>query len=307
MFFAPRPQPVYYNNDNNGGCFGFLAIFIVIAILAIAIGYYILLFFIGLGLLVGGVFALVIYIRALSDAIKMMAARGIGSNKLMGVIGAILKLMLDVTVCSVRETMTVVSNCFNKFLNYRVLSFQKWMWLTVTLTVMACEVIFVVWVTMFELALIAAIITLILHVIAIILAGCTLVALCYTAVLAFKDMIGNIANYTRMDHFVFSSASSYGALVRSFLSLFRAQWNYIKGECSDTAARAQGFFALSGINKIFSFQKWFYIAAGITVALVALTYSLIHLVLYTVAFLCVWIANLFWTTGATIVRCFRRP
>ena len=302
-------MPYYYYqppHDDNAGCFGFLAIALIILFMAIYIGAYILLFFLGLGLLVGGVFCLIIYVRALRDAIQQLSsAPPIGRNRLTSIIKGYFVLMYNVTVNSVRETMTVVSNSFNKFLNYRVLSFQKWMWLTVVATVAVGEVFFVIGITLLQIAVITFVLTCIFYLLLAYMILNSLAALGYTSVLAVTDMIRSITMYQRMDHFVFSLDSSYSDLVNSFRLLFAGKKEYVKAVFSETAMRARNFFAYSSANKIFSIQKWFYLACGLVMFVTAIIYNVVFMVLYSVAFLLIWIVNLLWTTIATLIRLIR--
>ncbi|MBR3894594.1 MAG: hypothetical protein IKJ35_05545 [Clostridia bacterium] len=296
FYYGPPPR-----QDRDGGCFAFLAIFIIIAIIAAVIGWYILLFFLGLGLAVGCVFSLIIYIRALVSAIQELAAAPPhASNKLLTVLKGYGILLLKVLANSFRETMTVVSNSFTKFLNHRVLSFQKWMWLTVVLTVSVCEVLFLIAAIMFQFVLVSAILMLIFYLIVAVLLINLIAALGYTTVLAVADLIRNIGVNQRMDHMTFSSLSTFSAWLQAPGLLWKSEKSFFRTVIADTALRARTFLAYSGAHRLVSVQKWFDLTCAIAIWVVAAVFSLVFTLCYLIAFLAVWIANLFWTTGVVL-------
>ncbi len=300
FYYAPPPR------DRDGGCFAFLAIFIIIAIIAIWIGWYILLFFLGLGLIVGCVFALIIYIRALVEAIRELAAAPpYASNKLLTVLKGYGMLLVKVIANSFRETMTVVSNSFTKFLNHRVLSFQKWMWLTVVVTVAVSELVFLLAVIMFQFALVAAILTLIFYAVLTVLAINMIAALGYTAVLAMMHLIKNVGTYQRMNHFTFSSISTFSAWLDAPRLLLASEKEFFRAMIEDTSLRASTFFAYSGAHRLISVQKWFNLTCGLAIWIVTIALSLAFTVCYLIVFLAIWIANLFWTAGAVLLNRLR--
>ena len=297
FYYAPPPR------DRDGGCFAFLAIAIVIGIIVAVIGWYILLFFLGLGLVVGCVFALIIYIRALVAAIREMAiSPPHASNKLLTVLKGYGVLLLKVIANSFRETMTVVSNSFTKFLNHRVLSFQKWMWLTVVVTVAVCEVIFLFAMVMFQFALVSAILALIFYVIVAVLIINMVASLGYTAVLAVSDLIKNIGIHQRMGYFTFSSVSTFSAWLSAPRLLMASEKDVFRSMIEDVSLRAHTCMAYSGAHRLVSVQKWFYLTCALAIWIISAVVSLAFTVFYLIAFLAVWIANLIWAAIAALLR-----
>ena len=299
MYYYGPPQPS--PGEQFGGCMTVLVILGIIFALVLYFGYFVLLFFLALGLLIGGVFSLVIYIRSLIDAIRELAASPpYASNKLLSILKGYALLVLKVTVNSFKETMTVVTNSFYKFLNYRVLSFQKWMWLTVVVTVAVCEVLFVIAISLLQVVVITALLYIIFWLVVAVLALNIIAALGYTLVLAFVDMLRGITTYLRMDHCTFSSSSTYPALIGAWGLMAQGKKDYIRTVWGDTIMRVRNFFTFSGAHRVLSIQKWFYLASGITMLICSIALNLVFLILYSIVFIPVWIVNALWTTGVVI-------
>ena len=292
-----------YYDDRNAGCFGALAILIIIAVLAIYIGAYVLLFFMGIGLAVGLTFSLIIYVRSLINAIKSLSMSApSASNSLLKIIKIVFVLFYQVMVNSIRETMTVVSNSFTKFCNYRVLSFQKWMWFTVVVTVTVCEIIFVIAVIALEAALIFAVCYVLFAIICAVLLVDLIVALVYDSVHCIKDMINGIRLYQRMDHFTFSTASTYATLLGSWKILMEGKKLYVKSIIPATVSKTKLMWAMSGAYRIISVRKWFYIASSLVMGVVSFALNFVFMLSYTLVFTLIWIANAIFTTGVVLFR-----
>ena len=297
----------YYDRDDNAGCFGFLAVAIIIGILAIYIGAYILALFLGLGLAIGLVFSLIIYVRSFIDATRQLRGSWTGaSNSVLAVIKAVTELLYRVTVNSITETMTVVSNSFTKFLNCRVLSFQKWMWLTVVITVSVCEVIFVGCVILLEVSIALAILYIVFMVIMAVLFIELVVATVYDGVLIISDLAKNVSMYQRMDHFDFSYYATYSTLIGAWKNLIDGKREYVRSTYRDMFSRTVYLWAMSRAYKIVSIRKWFYIAASLVMCLLSHVINMVFMLLYTVAFIIIWIANAFFTTAVVLIRKVRK-
>lgn len=292
--------------ERYGGCLGFLVILGILIAVAAVFGFYVLLFFLGVGLFIGLVFSLSIYIRSLINAIRQLAASPpVASNAPFAILKGWVMLFVGVTKNSIGETIQVVQNNFQKFLAYPIISFQKWMWLTVTVAVAVCEVIFIIAISLLQVGICVSLAFIIACLVGAALLICIVAALGYTAVIAIMNMVKNIPLYLRMDHCNFSSASCYRDLGAAWGLMFHSSKGYISAIWEDTSLSVRNFFALSGASGFLSPLKYFYLATSLTVILCCGIFNILFLILYSIAFILVWIANALWTTVVTVFRRIR--
>ena len=296
-----------YRDDDNAGCFGALGILAVLGIIVAYVGMYLLLFFLILGAAVGWIFSLIIYVRAFIDAVKQArASQSFASRIVLELLKACVTLFYNVTVNSIRETMTVVSNSFTKFLNHRVLSFQKWMWLAVVICVIGCEITFVIGIILLQAALIFFLVVLVFY--ALLFVGLIYLAasLCYTAVLAVRDIIDNIKRNQRINYFDFSAYASYRTLLDSFRRYICTQFDYIRDAYNQTVSRVSDLWNDSKFYGIISIRKWFYLTSFLTMGVVSVAFNAVVLLACAIMYAVLFIVNVLWTTVMTLINLIRR-
>lgn len=142
---------------------GFLAkIFIVLAIIAIIlliagfISWYILLAFLAVGVLIGLVYAIRSYIRGCITAKRsLISYTSAHTGKLAEIFDKVLYFNIETAKNAFIENKSVASNALSKAKILRVLSFKKWMWLIVALSVIVFGCIIIAGVVVLQFILLS--------------------------------------------------------------------------------------------------------------------------------------------------------
>ena len=289
-----------------GGC---LTVIIIAAIIIACLFYfavYALIFFLALGLLLGGLYSLAVYAKAMYQAIQDLRYNPPqATTTVRAFVKGYWVFLFQVTRHSLIEAVSVAQNSFYKFLNYPLISFQKWMWLVVSATILVGEVVFVVAITALQIGIFATALYVLLLLIGAALLLNLIAAFIYTSVLTVGDMIRNIGSYLGFGAFNFSYYASYSELGATFPALgssLRCYFGELIRECTD---RARMFFSISGAYRIVSIRKWFNLASALMMFINFALYNLLFMPLYFVAFILVFIANAVWTTGVSLLRLIR--
>ena len=284
-----------------GGCMTFLVIAAIIIGVLIYFAAYVLLAFLALGLLLGCLYCLIVYAKAMYEAIQDIRYNPPqAANTMLTFIKGYWIFFFGVTRHSIIEAASVAQNSFYKFLNYRFLSFQKWMWLVVAGTILVGEVVFTIAIIALQFAILATVIYLVCMLILAALLINLIVALVYTTVLEISDICKNTAMYLGLSSFDFSSSASYPVLIANFPALRDNLRAYYGAILSDYLERMRMFIGMSKAYRLISVRKWFNLASALTISVCFVVYNLIYTVLYLIAFLLIFIVNAIWTTFATL-------
>lgn len=113
-----------------------LLVIVLILIIAALISWYILLGFLAVGALIGFFYAIRSYGRGCIAAKRSLASyRSSRTGKLAEIFDKLLYFNIETAKNAFSENKSVATNAFFKSKQLRVLSFKKWMWLIVALSV----------------------------------------------------------------------------------------------------------------------------------------------------------------------------
>lgn len=284
-----------------GGCMTFLVIAAIIIGVLIYFAWYVLLAFLALGLLLGCLYSLMVYAKAMYQAIQDIRYNPPqATSTFMALVKGYWLFLFEVTRHSAIETASVAQNSFYKFLNNRFLSFQKWMWLIVSGTIIVGGVVFVIAISAIQITLFLALVWVMAMLIITAMLINVAVALVYTTVLEISDIVKNTGMFLGLSSFDFTSSASYPVLIANFPALRDNAKAYYAAIFNDYLERARLFISLSKAYRIISIKKWFNLASALTVSVCFIVYNLIYSILYLVAFILIWIVNAVWTTFATL-------
>ena len=120
----------YYEKPDAGDVFGsIMATLVIVGILlylAICISFYILMVFCGIGVLIGTVYALVVYLKSFVFVCRRVWYSSAGGNRLLGILTKWLVIIKDTSISAFCENFRTAGKAFSNAGMYRFLSFRKW-------------------------------------------------------------------------------------------------------------------------------------------------------------------------------------
>lgn len=114
-----------------------LAVIAIILILAAFVSWYILIGFLAVGVMIGLFYAIRSFVRGCITAKRSLSSyASTRVGKFSIIFDKLLYFNVEAAKNAFAENKTVATNAFSKSKSLRILSFKKWMWLIVALSVM---------------------------------------------------------------------------------------------------------------------------------------------------------------------------
>lgn len=150
----------YNNNYNNnrpdpGDVFAsfltFLVILVFIGILAAYFGGIILMIFLGIGALMGLLYAIIVYVQAFVNACKTLSSVS-GKNAFTTFLLRWWNLLKNSAIGAFKNNFSIAHNALVQAGGYRFLSFRKWMWFIVAPSVLVFGTAMILFMSLLQLA-----------------------------------------------------------------------------------------------------------------------------------------------------------
>ena len=280
----------YYEKPDAGDVFGsIMATLVIVGILlylAICISFYILMVFCGIGVLIGTVYALVVYLKSFFFVCRRVWYSSAGGNRLLGILTKWLVIIKDTSISAFCENFRTAGKAFSNAGMYRFLSFRKWMWLIVAPTVTVLGTLLILAVIFLHVLFFVFLVQLALSILAAILVFLLAIALVYSVVATVVNYIRSIQSRgSLIGAWEFSRSSTFGEIfpvysVQHFQTLFGRVIDVFSNGWSQGVTN---FTSIGGYGYV-SFWRYFLLASPvgllITAALFAVVYTPIALVLY---------------------------
>lgn len=266
----------YRRNDGCAGCFGsLLALLVVLLIIVFAfiyIGFYVLIGFLILGAVIGGVFAVIAYLKAIPQAISDLQYQNFSGNALVVWLKRVMCFILYLIKYAIMNNVQYAGQHYQKFQSQRSMSFSKWMNLMISLVVIVAGVAVIVFMSFLLLFIVAQLILAVLGL--ALLAVLALLAICALVHLsmALFRMFATIGSELFPVCFIFSGRVTRGDILTVASDYFGQLKSWVGGVWSDQASFASNWKLNAGGRAwfspvaIFSFVMWMMMPVGTFVA-----------------------------------------
>lgn len=269
LFYDP------YRRDD--GCFGTIIALLVVALIIIFaliyIGFYVLIGFLILGAVIGGIFAVIAYLKAIPQAISDLQYQTFYGNAILCWLKRIFLFILYLVKYAVLNCAQYAGDHYQKFQSQRTMSFSKWMNLMVALVVIVAGIGVTV---AMSLVLVTLVLQLILAVITLAFAAVIallLVGVLVHGVMSVFRMFATIASELFPVCFIFSGRVSRSDILTVATDYFEQLKNWMGGVWSEQASFA-GNWKLNASGRawyspvsIFSIVMWLMMPIGTALAI----------------------------------------
>ena len=275
------------------------AIFLVIFLY---IGYIGLIIFLSIGVAIGLVYAIYVYVKsfiAASKGLHTVTAKGKARTFFL----KWFVLFKDTTKFAFLDNFSIARAAIIKSHGYRFLSFRKWMWLVIapaTLifgTVLILAIILLQGLILFDIAFLLLSIVLLLCAVFLVLDfGYAIIATVknFGSAFAGKDNI-----FLQIE---FDKNSDLKGLGAGIVKYYKVLFSYCNGIWNENYLLGKSNLGMAGTYRLFSFQRYFLYLSIVTLMLTAAIVDLILMIGLTAIFPVILIANLLWLPIALIVR-----
>lgn len=292
-----RPDP----GDVFGSVIAILVVICIIAAFAFYFGAIVLLVFLGIGAVIGGAYAIFVYVKAFVNACKTLGYVH-GSNGLTSALLRWWHLFKTASVDAFKSNLSVAHSALLRAGNYKLLSFKKWMWFIVAPTVLILGTAMIAFVALAQVFIMLSIIGILLTLLVFALVLVGVISLVFAAIKCFPNY-----KYAFPYHNPFSAANFcrgftfydlgnvcsgyFIALVQLIASVWRDMISFIKTCFSDAKNYA-----------LFNPVRYFLFLSPVgTLALNLLCIAVIFIVL-TVVFVPLFLAQLVWLPISKLVK-----
>ncbi|MBQ3063414.1 MAG: hypothetical protein IJC99_01245 [Clostridia bacterium] len=288
-----------YKRPEPGDILGSILVVLVIVAMLFFIWAYlsaiVLAVFLGIGGVIGLAYTLYVYVKALASACQNLGGSSV-SNKFLAFLLGWLKLVGLTSLYAFRENLQVANNAIIKAGGYRFLSFKKWMWLAVAVTVMLIGTVLILFLALVHLGVFLALAYLAFWLVVAALALMLAVSVVYAVIntvrnfLSATGMHGNI--FTSFD---FSGSAQFSELFPVYVKgYFGTLWGYITSIFSDNWSQSvTNFQAASGYSLV-SFWHYFLLISPIGLQIVSAVAAVMLGVFFLVLFFPLFLANVIW-------------
>ncbi|MBQ4099148.1 MAG: hypothetical protein IJC87_03370 [Clostridia bacterium] len=287
--------------DIFGSIMAFLVVLFIIFAFAAMIGFYILLIFLGIGVLIGMGYAIYAYIKGFINACKTISGVH-GRNGLTSLLLRWFVLFKNASVFVIKDTFAIAKNSLVKAGAYRFLSFKKWMWLIVAPTVIVCGLSMVIVVALLQVALVLSIAYFILVCLAVIAAIYLLVSTVYAIIKVGAgtfDALGNYNPFSATDfskYFTFSDIGRFsGEYFRNIFSAIRELWGESISLMTYNFSSAKGY-------PVINIFRYFFFVSPLMIFVMACIFIALAFIILSVVYVPLLLAELVW---ALIIKVFR--
>lgn len=292
-----RPDP--------GDVFGsFLAFLVIVGILfavTLYLGYIVLLIFLGIGSLIGLIYAIIVYVKSFIDACGTLGCMH-GRNKLTSFLVKWWRLLKNTSLNAFKSNLSVAHSALIKAGGYRFLSFRKWMWFIVAPTVLIFGTAMIVFIILVQLLLMLILSLIILFIAMIALAIYVLIGIGYSfwsvipiTILAFS---GNNP-FGALDFSRYFTFSNYGNFIKQY---FSALFRWVKTLWGDSVSLVGSNFAKAGRYVAINPIKYFFYISSLTIMALACVIIGLVVVVLSIVFIPIAIAEIIWALIAKIIK-----
>jgi hypothetical protein len=284
-------------SDIFAGIVVFLAILGVCLLLFFYVGIIALAIFLGIGVCIAGVYALIVYIRALVDAIRMVGVGGYSS------FGGFLKnwatVILTASGNAFKQNVTVAGNALGRAHNYRLLSFRHWMWFIVAPATIIMGTVVILAVILLHIVAAIAVAILLAELMLVYLALAFVCACGYSLVMFFKNLFGE--DLGRVYAFNFSLSSTLPDFAYASKQFFTELWAICVSVWKDDWSMGTNNRSYASNYKIIMPQYVFLTASLITMPFISTIFDALVLVVGCICYIFLALANFFWTLLAMLI------
>ena len=288
-----------YRKPDPGEVFGsVMATLVVIALIvafAVYIGGIILAIFLGIGVLIGLAYTLYVYIKALVQASRNLGGSSV-SNRFLAFLLGWLKLVGLTSLYAFKENLQVANNAMIKASGYRLLSFQKWMWLIVAPTVLIVGTALILFLAMVHLGIFLTLAYIVLWLILAALALMLAVSIVYAIIITVRNFPDTVrANGNIFTSFDFTRSAQFSELFPVYVKgYFSTLWGYITGIFSDNWAQSGNNFSSASCYSLVSFWHYFLLISPVGLMAVSALFAAVIGAFFLVLFLPMLLANVIW-------------
>lgn len=291
---------VVYEKPDAADVFGSIIMFLAIAVFLGLLIFYlwgiVLIVFLCVGAAIGLGYALVMYIRALVNTLRSMGGYVQRSNGVAaGVLEKIWVVSASTASTAFHDNLSVASGALTRSHAYRLLSFRKWMWLFVALTVVVFGLCLICAVILLEFALVFAVAALFVSLLLAICAIYLVVAFFYAIIFSGKFTCNALANGSLFSPLAFYRGVTFREWGYSFTGCFGALGGAVRMLWSDTLTLSRDNLADARYKPLYSLYKWLQIVSPVTLFLWSAIYTALMCIFLTLIFIFALIAQFFWT------------
>lgn len=295
----------YYRRPSAADVFSSFVVILVVLALGLMLFFYVgaiaLAIFMGIGVGIAAVYALIVYIKALVEAIQSLG--GNFENSLSGVLKKWATLVMTASGIAFKNNLAVASNALGKSHNYRLISPRRWMWFIVAPATLIIGTAVICAVILLQLFIFVALAFAVIFAMAVYIAVAFLCACGYSVIFFVKylfdeDLRGIFAfNFTMSA----SLAELGGAIKNYFVSLWTVCVNVWKNNFDvgrDNRSYASNY-------KIFMPQYVFLTASLISMPLISTILDAVVLLIGFICFIPIVIACFIWSLIAMLINKIR--
>lgn len=310
MIFRRNPYDTYYTYVTPADVFGSVVVFLVlaaiVAVLAIYVGYIALIIFLGVGAVIGLAYALYVYIKCFIVAIA--SSTGVAASTPLKTTAlrwfTIAKLASrDAFV----ENVSVARNALTKSHAYRILSFRKWMWIMVALATIVFGSMLIVAVVVLQVLLLFIALSVAVGILAALALLVLLVDAVYSVIAVIKSLGSAFAGKDNVfKSFAFSLSSGFCAIPGSVKRYYVTVISYMTGIFSEGLALGRRNVAFGSRYGLISIRRVALLVSAVTLVLAAILFDALLLIVLSVIFVLIFVANVLWMLVTTPIRLLRK-
>lgn len=284
-----RPDP----GDVFGSLFTFLAIFGILFAVAFYFGSIVLMIFLGIGALIGLIYAVIVYIQSFIDACKTLGGIS-GRNGLTSILLKWWHLFKTASINAFKNNLSVAHSAIIKVGGYRFLSFKKWMWFIVAPTVLVFGTAMIALVAFLQLLLLVGVLQIALSIILLACIIYLVIAVGYSIGKVGHGLINafSISNpFRALDfsrYFLFSDLGRFSRdYFSSLIKIVVEMWNAGISLISTNFSRAKGYSA-------FNLIRYFLFITPVAIVPITVLFIALMVIIMPIVFIPLFIAELVW-------------
>ena len=281
---------------------GFLVFIIIVAALfsfLLYIGAIALFIFLAIGVLIGGVYALIVYIKAFITACKSLSDVR-GRDGFATFFAKLWQIEKITAITAFKNNFNVAKYAFGRAREFRLLSFRKWMWLIVAPSVILIGSAIILLVIMLQVGIVLWLLQIFLLAVGVAFLLSLLVSFGYSTWVIGKKFFANLPIDNPFKQVNFLKAFNF-----RFLKLFCKNYFVLVGKNIKTVWEEGKWLitsnlSLSGGYTILNVKKYILLTSPVAVMLAICIYVLLFVLVTVIAFIPLVIAETFWALFTTI-------
>lgn len=292
-----RPDP----SDVLGSFFTFLVIFGILFAVVFYFSSMILMIFLGIGALIGLIYAMIVYIQSFIDACRTLGGIS-GRNGFTSILLKWLHLFKTASINAFKNNLSAAHSAIIKAGGYRFLSFKKWMWFIVSPTVLVFGTAMIALVAFIQLLLLVGaflivsfIILLVCIIYLVIVVGYSIGKVVHGLINVF--LISNpfrTLDFSR--YFLFSDLGRFSKeYFSSLIQIVVEMWNAGISLISTNFSTAKGYCA-------FNLIRYFLFVTPVAIVPITVLFISLIFIVMPIVFIPLFIAELVWALIVKIIK-----